>query len=52
LFYLGSRGLDRATSTRLVIEGFMTELVERFEEGPMRDALASAIERRLHTLLD
>jgi Fe-S cluster assembly protein SufD len=52
LFYLRSRGLDHATSTRLVIEGFMSELVERFEEGPMRAALATAIERRLHTLLD
>ena len=52
LFYLRSRGLDRKTSTRLVIEGFMAELVERFEEGPMREALATALERRLATLLD
>ena len=52
LFYLRSRGLDKMTSTRLVIEGFMAELVERFEEGPMREALGAAIERRLHTLLD
>jgi Fe-S cluster assembly protein SufD len=52
LFYLRSRGLDHASSTRLVIEGFMAELVERFEEGPMREALGAAIERRLHTLLD
>jgi Fe-S cluster assembly protein SufD len=52
LFYLRSRGLDHASSTRLVIEGFMAELVERFEEGPMRDALGTALERRLHTLLD
>jgi Fe-S cluster assembly protein SufD len=35
-----------------VIEGFMAELVERFEEGAMRDALATALERRLVTLLD
>ena len=52
LFYLRSRGLDKASSTRLVIEGFMAELVERFEEGPMREALATALERRLATLLD
>jgi Fe-S cluster assembly protein SufD len=52
LFYLRSRGLDHASSTRLVIEGFMAELVERFEEGPMREALGTALERRLHTLLD
>jgi Fe-S cluster assembly protein SufD len=52
LFYLRSRGLDKMTSTRLVIEGFMAELVERFEEGPMREALAAALEERLATLLD
>jgi len=52
LFYLRSRGLDQASATRLVIEGFMAELVERFEKGPMREALATALERRLHTLLD
>ena len=52
LFYLQSRGLDVASSMRLVIEGFMAELVERFEEGPMREALATALEQRLHTLLD
>jgi Fe-S cluster assembly protein SufD len=51
LFYLRSRGLDRDTATRLVIEGFMAELVERFEEGPVREALSTAIERRLGTLL-
>ena len=52
LFYLRSRGLDQASSTRLVIEGFMAELVERFEEGPMREALGTALSQRLHTLLD
>jgi Fe-S cluster assembly protein SufD len=51
LFYLRSRGLDEATSTWLVIEGFMAELVERFEQGVVRDALAGAIERRLGALL-
>jgi Fe-S cluster assembly protein SufD len=52
LFYLRSRGLEKASAMRLVIEGFMAELVERFEEGPTRDALGAAIERRLATLLD
>ena len=52
LFYLRSRGLDEPSAQRLVIEGFMAELVERFEEGPIREALAAAIERRLVTLLD
>jgi Fe-S cluster assembly protein SufD len=52
LFYLRSRGLDEAPSKRLVIEGFMAELVERFEEGPIRDAMAGALERRLAKILD
>ena len=52
LFYLRSRGLDGAVSTRLVIEGFMQELVERFEEGPIREAMSGALERRLSKILD
>jgi Fe-S cluster assembly protein SufD len=51
LFYLRTRGLDEAIATRLVIEGFMAELVERFEEGPVREALSTALERRLGRLL-
>ena len=51
LFYLRARGLDHEVASRLVIEGFLAELVERFEEGPMRDALATALERRLETVL-
>jgi Fe-S cluster assembly protein SufD len=52
LFYLRSRGLPEASATRLVIEGFMAELVERFEQGAIRDAMATALERRLARLLD
>jgi len=52
VFYLRSRGLDDALSKRLVIEGFMAELVERFEQGPIREAMAGALERRLAALLD
>ena len=51
LFYLRSRGLDTGTATRLVIEGFMAELVERFDEGPVRGALIRAIETRMALLL-
>jgi Fe-S cluster assembly protein SufD len=52
VFYLKSRGLNDGVSKRLVIEGFMAELVERFEEGPIRNAMAGALERRLAVLLD
>jgi Fe-S cluster assembly protein SufD len=51
LFYLRSRGLDEATAKRLVIEGFLAALVERFEEGQVREVLAEALERRLALVL-
>jgi Fe-S cluster assembly protein SufD len=52
LFYLRTRGLGEPVATRLVIEGFMQELVERFEEGPIREAMSGALERRLSRILD
>ena len=52
LFYLRSHGLPRAQAERLVVEGFMQELVERFPAGEAHDALAAALERRLGLLLD
>jgi Fe-S cluster assembly protein SufD len=52
LFYLRSRGLGEPVAQRLVIEGFMQELVERFEEGPVRQAMSGTLERRLSRILD
>jgi Fe-S cluster assembly protein SufD len=51
LFYLRSHGLGEDVAKRLVIEGFLAALVERFEEGPVREQLADALERRLAVLL-
>ena len=51
LFYLRSRGLNEDTAKRLVIEGFLSGLVERFEEGPVRERLAEVLERRLALVL-
>jgi hypothetical protein len=34
-----------------VVEGFLQELVERAKEGPIREALAGELERRLGELL-
>jgi Fe-S cluster assembly protein SufD len=51
VYYLRARGLREEVAQRLVIEGFMAELVERFEEGDVRDALAAALERRLAIIL-
>ncbi len=52
LFYLRSRGLREDVAKRLVIEGFLSALVERFEQGSVRDTLAATIERRLALILD
>jgi Fe-S cluster assembly protein SufD len=51
LFYLRSRGLREDVAKRLVIEGFLAALVERFEEGPVREHLASVLEHRLALVL-
>jgi Fe-S cluster assembly protein SufD len=51
LFYLRSRGLREEVAKRLVIEGFLAALVERFEQGPVRDVLAGALEHRLAAIL-
>jgi Fe-S cluster assembly protein SufD len=51
LFYLTSRGLPQDLASRLIVEGFLAELVERVPEGAMADALADALERRLGELL-
>jgi Fe-S cluster assembly protein SufD len=51
LFYLRSHGLPEEIAKRLVIEGFLAALVERFEQGPVRDVLGEALERRLGLIL-
>jgi len=51
LFYLRAHGLDEEVAKRLVIEGFLSALVERFEEGPVREQLAATLERRLALIL-
>ena len=51
LFYLTSRGLDEALAKSLVIEGFLESLVERLAEGPVRDSISEALERRLGEIL-
>ncbi len=51
LFYLRSHGISEAEAKKLVIEGFLAALVERFEAGSVREILAAAIERRLGLIL-
>jgi Fe-S cluster assembly protein SufD len=51
LFYLTSRGLNEPAAKTLVIEGFLESLVERLAEGPVRDEISAALERRLGEIL-
>ncbi|HEY8581926.1 MAG TPA: Fe-S cluster assembly protein SufD [Capillimicrobium sp.] len=51
LFYLRSRGLRDDKARRLVIEGFLGALLERFSEGDLRDELASSLDERLERVL-
>jgi Fe-S cluster assembly protein SufD len=51
LFYLTSRGIDPADAKSLIIEGFLESLVERLAEGPVRDSISEALERRLAEIL-
>ena len=52
LYYLRSHGLADAEAKRLVIEGFLQELVERARPGPIRETLATELESRLERLLE
>jgi Fe-S cluster assembly protein SufD len=51
LYYLRARGLSEANAKRLIIDGFLGALVERTPEGPSRDALTDALEKRLEEIL-
>jgi len=51
IFYLRSRGLLKTVAERLVVEGFLAAIVERYDAGPVRDALAAALEQRLAAVL-
>ncbi|MBK5109769.1 MAG: Fe-S cluster assembly protein SufD [Thermoleophilia bacterium] len=51
LFYLNSRGLNQAEARSLIIEGFLQSLVERLGDGPIREEIAAALEKRLEQIL-
>jgi Fe-S cluster assembly protein SufD len=51
LYYLRARGLPEQQAKRLIIDGFLQELAERTAEGPVRDALSAALDRRLGEIL-
>lgn len=47
LFYLESRGIDRAEARRLLIEAFVAEVVETVSDAAVRPALAQLLRHRL-----
>jgi Fe-S cluster assembly protein SufD len=51
LYYLRARGMAEAQAKRLIIDGFLQELAERTSEGPLREALSEALDRRLAEIL-
>ena len=51
LYYLRTRGLREEVAKQLVIEGFLSALIERFEPGVVRELLGEALEHRLGLVL-
>ncbi|HKS70725.1 MAG TPA: Fe-S cluster assembly protein SufD [Ktedonobacterales bacterium] len=47
LFYLQTRGLDRATATELIVEGFVAPVIAQVPIAPLQDALRDEIRRRI-----
>jgi Fe-S cluster assembly protein SufD len=47
LFYLMARGLPRAEAERLIVRGFFQDVLDRIELEPVREAVTSALERRI-----
>jgi Fe-S cluster assembly protein SufD len=47
LFYLMARGLSRGEAELLIVRGFFTDLLDRIELEPVREALGEALEARI-----
>jgi Fe-S cluster assembly protein SufD len=47
LFYLMARGLPRGEAERLIVRGFFTDVLDRIELEPVREALGEALEARI-----
>ena len=52
LFYLRTRGIDRASARRLLVEAFLIELVDTAPHAEMGEATAAALRERLGALGD
>ncbi|MDQ3821630.1 MAG: Fe-S cluster assembly protein SufD [Actinomycetota bacterium] len=47
LFYLMARGLTRSEAERLIVRGFFSDVLDRIELEPVREALGEALEARI-----
>jgi Fe-S cluster assembly protein SufD len=47
LFYLMARGLSRAEAERLIVRGFFTDVLDRIDIDPVREALEQMLEARI-----
>ena len=47
LFYLKARGISDSESRKLIIEGFLAGVVERFGNSELLDALVARIDEKL-----
>jgi Fe-S cluster assembly protein SufD len=47
LFYLMARGLSRAEAERLIVRGFFTDVLDRIDLDPIREALEQMLEGRI-----
>jgi Fe-S cluster assembly protein SufD len=47
LFYSMSRGLSRGEAERLIVRGFFSDVLDRVELEPVREALGEALEARI-----
>lgn len=53
VFYLRSRGLERADAERLLVGGFMEVVASRLDQSPaLRESVSRALERELERVLD
>jgi len=47
VFYMQARGIPGTTARRLIVLGFFRELLDRFENEALKDAIANRLARRL-----
>lgn len=47
IFYMQSRGLDRASAVRVIVEGFFEPLISELNDEPLQELIRSKIEGKL-----